>query len=66
MRWWPRVLCALRGHDIELRLRPRFVWFQCLTCGWESDGWILTPKPLKFIKPEHPCRKGSFVGGRQS
>jgi len=47
--WWSRVRtaiartgCALRGHDLLLHAdHGRRLCLRCVSCGYESPGWIL-------------------------
>ena len=40
-----RWICWLRGHrGAILHFEVDKLSLKCLDCGWESDGWKLTPK----------------------
>lgn len=47
------VLCGLAGHDSVYSFDEanKIVRLHCIKCGWDSPGWKIEPKDLKFDKP---------------
>ena len=39
-----QLRCGITGHNVLLRYEPKRLSLQCVTCGYESPGWELTPK----------------------
>ncbi len=32
--------CGLRGHQTVLCVEPHRLSLQCVSCGWQSHGWM--------------------------
>ena len=43
--WGRRTLCAVRGHDMQLRYEPGRLSLRCPTCGAETPGWRIDVSP---------------------
>lgn len=36
-----RVACSVRGHEEFLQFERNRLFLRCLSCGYESQGWVI-------------------------
>ena len=39
--WLRTVICGLHGHDLLLNFEPDRLYLRCVSCAYESHGWVL-------------------------
>lgn len=50
-----QLLCALRGHDYQLRVQRRRLALHCSFCEHSTAGWDLSdPTPRVSSSPDRP------------
>jgi hypothetical protein len=40
------ALCGVHGHESVLQHEPTRLYLRCMSCGYETPGWEVTPAPL--------------------
>jgi len=48
-----QFLCAIRGHELFMYFEPRRLSLRCASCGYDSPGWEIGPKPSDALRPLH-------------
>ena len=41
-----RLLCSISGHDLVLKVEPKRLALQCVSCPYETAGWTFDHPPL--------------------
>lgn len=49
--WWSRVLCRLNGHDLLPSFQPGRICLRCVSCSYETPGWLLKERPQGSGRP---------------
>jgi hypothetical protein len=52
-KWVRSTMCGLHGHDLLLSFEPSRICLRCVTCSYETHGWILKDVETKPYGP-HP------------
>ena len=39
--WLRTVICGMHGHDLLLSFEPNRLCLRCVSCSYESHGWVL-------------------------
>ena len=39
--WLRRAICGLHGHDMLLSFKPGRICLRCVSCSYETPGWVL-------------------------
>ena len=42
--------CGLHGHDNLMHVEKDRLFLECVSCGHESPGWVLTAVPPKVVQ----------------
>ena len=50
-----RLLCSIGRHDLVLKVEPRRLALQCVSCPYESAGWTFENRPLAKSFPSRPA-----------
>jgi hypothetical protein len=56
-QWW----CGFMGHELLLRLEGHRICLECISCGYQSSGWmfdrrtsVMEPSRLERRPPARP------------
>lgn len=42
-----QVMCGLRGHEMLVHFEERRISLACVSCGYESPGWSVSPSAVR-------------------
>lgn len=55
LRWLQCAVCGLHGHDSVLQYEGTRMFLRCMSCGFESPGWDVSPsrtlRRLPTVRP---------------
>ena len=47
-----RLVCAFRGHEEYLHFEKNRVYLECVSCGYQSNGWAFEDRrPALHFQP---------------
>lgn len=49
--WLKECYCGLHGHDHLMQFGKNRMFLQCVSCGHETPGWMLTEAPPRIVAP---------------
>ena len=54
-----RLICGIRGHEDYLHFEKNRVYLQCVSCGYESPGWVVeNRRPVLQFKSRRAGMRG--------
>jgi hypothetical protein len=61
-----QFICGLHGHDALLHFAPGRLSLQCVSCGYESEGWDLKgAHPHQDVSTEKRVIRLPLTGARR-
>src|SRR2546425_2626779 len=49
LAWLREFYCSLHGHDNLMQFGKDRMFLQCVSCGHETPGWLLTEAPPRIV-----------------
>ena len=49
LEWMRQAYCGLHGHDNLMQFGKDRMFLQCVSCGRETPGWLLTETPPRIV-----------------
>jgi hypothetical protein len=67
LRHFRYLHCSLlHGHDESLQFRKNRLYLRCISCGYETPGWVLDKSmPLVHVPAERPSAYAPRVSARR-
>jgi hypothetical protein len=54
------VVCGMSGHELLLHIEPGHLSLRCISCPYETPGWVLKESPTRPLAD----RRAAFIEQR--